>query len=184
MAYATTPKTQLHRLQYSPETNPLAELAEVKTRTKYVRAGKAEALANIETGEITHASLLHEVQYLDDAQFVKIFAAGVIAMFDLSRTAQKVFHFVLKQYEATKMTGKWAASVELFWFDNKLAGQHIGITEQTFNRGLRELIDKQFLYPRIPNSYWVNQNLFFKGDRAIFMKEYRRNKALPDKTQK
>lgn len=177
MAYAYTPQTRLDKLNYSPTNNPLAEIAQVRTKQKMVRSGHAEMLANIETGEITHASLIHEVNQVDEEHFVKIFAAGVIAMFSLSRTAQKVFNLVLKRYQASTMAGGYSDCVELFWFDNKLDGQSIGITEPTFKKGLRELIDKQFLYPRMPHSYWVNPNLFFKGDRVMFIREYRKTSA-------
>lgn len=50
------------------------------------------------------------------------------------------------------------------------------MSEATFNRGLRELVDKGFLYPRLPGVYWTNPNLFFKGDRVAFIHEYRRHK--------
>lgn len=174
MAYAYTPKTRLDKLDYSPYTNPLAELATVKTKNRMVRSGRAEMLANLDTGEVTHASILHEVNQVDEAHFVKIFAAGVTAMFSLSRTAQKVFNLVLKRYQASEMPGGYADTIELFWFDNKLDGESIGITEQTFKKGLRELIDKQFLHARITHSYWINPNLFFKGDRVLFIREYRK----------
>lgn len=185
MAYAYEPKTRLDQLKYSPTTNPLAESAQVKTRSKLVRSGRAEMMANIDTGEIKHVSLLHEVNQVDQEHFVKIFAAGVIAMFELSRTAQKVFNLVLQRYQAADMTGGFSDSVNLFWFNNGLDGQSIGISEPTFKKGLRELIDKNFLWPKQPNIYWVNPNLFFKGDRVLFVKEYRKVKTIEneDKTK-
>lgn len=173
MARAYKPKTRLDRLDFSPEVNPLAETAKVKSKTRYVRTGRAEHLANIETGEITHTSILHEINEVDQEQFVKIFAAGAAAMMELSRTARKVFDLVLKGYQESSMTGGYADTVELFWFKDGINGKAIGIKESTFNTGLRELIDKQFLYPRMTHSYWVNPNLFFKGDRVMFIREYR-----------
>lgn len=181
MAYAYTPKTRLDKLEFSPYSNPLAQLATVKTRNKMVRSGGAEWLSNVQTGEVTHASILHEVNQVDEEHFVKIFAAGVTAMFSLSRTAQKVFNLVLKRYQQSEMAGGYSDTVELFWFDNKLDGESIGITEQTFKKGLRELIDKQFLHARITHSYWINPNLFFKGDRVLFIREYRRESKTKTK---
>lgn len=174
MARAYKPTTKLNALDFSPDRNPLAELAEVKTKSRMVRTGKAEMLANTTTGEITHTALVHQLQIVDSEHFVKIFAAGVIAMFELSRTAQKVFTIVLKNYQSSPLTGGYSDTVDLFWFDEKLSGQKIGLGQSAFNTGLRELIDKQFLAPRMPNSYWVNGNLFFRGDRVMFIKEYRK----------
>jgi hypothetical protein len=45
---------------------------------------------------------------------------------------------------------------------------------------MRELVDKGFIYPRSPSLYWTNPNLFFKGDRVMFVKEYRRRKSTKD----
>ena len=53
------------------------------------------------------------------------------------------------------------------------------MSKYTFNNGLKELLEKQFLFPRSPNEYWVNPALFFKGDRVAFLKEYRLRPALP-----
>lgn len=173
MTYAYTPETRLDKLKYSPTENPLIAETQVKTKQRWVRSGRAELLADIKTGEVRHASIIHQIEETDEAHFVKIFEAGVVAMFGLSRTAQKVFNLVLKRYQATDIPSGYNDCIELFWFDNKLDGQQIGITEQTFKKGLRELLDKQFLSPRMPHSYWVNPNLFFKGNRVIFLKEYR-----------
>ena len=51
-----------------------------------------------------------------------------------------------------------------------------GHGERTFRRGLIELLEKRFLYPKTSSSYWINPSLFFKGDRVLFIKEYRRRK--------
>jgi hypothetical protein len=48
------------------------------------------------------------------------------------------------------------------------------MSEYTFKRGLRELVDKSFLAPKDSASFWTNPALFFKGDRVMFIKEYRR----------
>lgn len=174
MARVYKPNTRLDRLNFSPENNPLAEHSEVKSKNRLVRAGRLEHFTNVQSGEITHTSLLHEIVPVDTEHFVKIFASGVIAMYELTRTAQRVFALVLKKYQESEMKGGFSDTVELFWFNAGLDGKAAGMSEETFNRGLRELIDKQFLYPRITHSYWVNANLFFKGDRVMFIKEYRK----------
>lgn len=48
------------------------------------------------------------------------------------------------------------------------------MSEKTFNRGLRELLDKGFIAPKTPGLFWVNPALFFKGDRVRFVREYKR----------
>ena len=88
---------------------------------------------------------------------------------------------VLREYEKTPMTGGYADSVELYWFGSGINGQSIGISETTWNRGLRELLDKRFLWPKTSSSYWTNPALFFKGNRVIFIKEYRRKSVPSDR---
>jgi hypothetical protein len=47
------------------------------------------------------------------------------------------------------------------------------MSDRTFHNGLKELIAKGFLKPKLPNQFWVNPALFFKGDRVAFLREYR-----------
>ena len=166
----------LRSLEYSPHVNPLMEGQAVEVKRRFVSGGLKRDLVDPLTGEISGASVIREVVEKDDAEFVKVFAGGISAAFGLSRTAARVFQLVLERYEQEPMTGGYADSLYLVWFDGGLSGQSIGMSEATFNRGMRELVDKGFLYPRLPGVYWTNPNLFFKGDRVAFIHEYRRRK--------
>lgn len=168
------PKTNLQYLNYSPVVNPLMEPQQVTTKRRYVRSGHAEELINAATGEIHGLAAIHQVEERDDAEFVKVFAAGVAASYDLTKTAQRVFQVVLDQYQRTPMSRGFADHVNLFWFDDGIDGRSVGMSEYTFKRGLRELLDKRFLHPKDSASFWTNPALFFKGDRVLFIKEYRR----------
>lgn len=173
------PITNLRTISPSPLVNPLIQPQQITTKRRYVRSGKSEELINSSTGEIVGVAAIHQVEERDDADFVKIFAAGVAASYELSKTAQRVFQVVLGQYERTPMSRGFADYVNLYWFDNGIDGHAVMMTERTFQRGLRELLDKRFLYPKDGVSFWTNPALFFKGDRVIFIKEYhRRVKSL------
>ena len=163
--------------QYSPDHNPLLEPTLVETKRRYVRAGRGKDLVDPLTGEVSAIATIHTVEERDDAEFVKVFAAGVVAAFGLSKTAARVFQLVLELYQAEPMTGGYADSVYLAWFDDGLCGRSVGMTDRTFHNGLKELLAKGFLAPKLPNIFWVNPGMFFKGDRVLFIKEYRRNKA-------
>ena len=108
---------------------------------------------------------------------MKVFAAGVTASYELSRTSSRVFQAILQEYEKTPMTGGFVDTVYLAWFNDGLSGRDIGMSEKTFQRGLKDLIQKGFLAPRSPSQFWVNPSLFFKGNRVMFVKEYRRKRA-------
>jgi hypothetical protein len=174
----------LKELQYSPELNPLLQAGDVPVKRRRVRSGLAEkTLVDLQTGEVTAASVLHQIEEVDSDQFVKVFAAGLIATFELSKTAARVFQTVLQEYEKTPMHGGFADSVHLAWFDEGLSGRSCGISEKTFQRGLKELLAKGFLAPKSPTIFWVNPALFFKGDRVMFVREYRRVARAPQPAQ-
>jgi hypothetical protein len=180
-------KTSLKAIkaQYSPDQNPLMQSVVVPVKKSRVRSSLADVpLINARSGEVVAATMIHQFVDVDTDQFVKVFASGIAAAYELSRPGQRVFHAVLGEYEKAPMSGGFADSVFLAWFNGGLSGRAIGMSDRTFARGLRELLDKSFLAPREPNLYWVNPSLFFKGDRVMFVKEYRRTarvvaKALP-----
>lgn len=166
-------KVLRHELM-SPTVNPLIEPQEIKTKRRLVRSGRGEDLVNPATGEVVGMAAIHQVEERDDAEFVKVFAAGVAASYELTKTAQRVFQVVLDQYQRTPMSNGYADSIDLFWFGDGIEGRNVGMSERTFRRGLIELLDKRFLHPKTGSSFWTNPALFFKGDRVMFIKEYHR----------
>jgi hypothetical protein len=167
-------KVNLRNLVCSPSFNPLMQPSEVRTKRRYVRSGRGEDLINPTTGEIHGVATIHQVEERDDAEFVKVFAAGVAASYELTKTAQRVFQVVLDQYQRTPMSRGYADSIDLYWMGNGIEGRDVGMSEKTFQRGLKELLQMRFLSPKTPTSFWTNPALFFKGDRVLFVKEYRR----------
>lgn len=174
---AVSLKAMKHQMM-SPSVNPLVETQTIKTKRRLVKSGRTEELVNAATGEVAGVAAIHQVEERDDAEFVKVFAAGVAASFDLSRTAQRVFSVVLDRYQSTPMAGGYADAVSLYWFGDGLEGKDCGLSERTWQRGMKELLEKRFLWPRTGSDYWVNPSLFFKGDRVLFIKEYRRSKRV------
>lgn len=168
--------SDLRRLDYRPDMSPFVQGVTVPVRKSRVRSGLSERpLIDGESGELVATSVIHQIQETDTDQFVKVFSAGIAAAYELSRTGQRVFQAVLHEYEKTPMHGGYADEVYLVWFDGGLDGRALDMSEYTFNRGMRELLDKSFIAPRSPGRFWVNPSLFFKGDRVMFVKEYRRN---------
>lgn len=174
----STEDVNLRKLDYSPNINPLVEHNEIRVRQKLVRTRSTPSdLLDPETGEITASTLIHTVETVDEEHFVKVFVEGTRLAFDLSRTASRTFQAILEAYQKEKMSGGYAESVQLYWFGGGLNGEAVNMSEKTFQRGLKELIQKNFLSPKIPNVFWVNPNLFFRGNRVAFMREYRKKVA-------
>jgi|SRR6186713_136890 len=165
----------LKKLYFSPDQNPFASGTGVPVKQKLVKSSfKPEGLANIETGELVGVSMIHSIEHVDSDHFVKIFSAGIAASYELTRTGQRVFQAVLQVYENAPMSGGFIDAVYLAWFDDGLSGQKLEMSEKTFQRGLKELLAMEFISPKAPNIFWVNPALFFRGDRVLFLKEYRR----------
>lgn len=163
---------RIRDLKMSPDVNPLVDPNDIVVRRKQVRTGVKRGVTQSD-----NVAVIHTIEERDDAEFVKVFAAGVAASYELSKAGMRVFQTVLAEYERTPMNGGFADAIELYWFGAGLAGRDIGMSEPTFNRGLRELLGKRFLYPRSPGSYWINPSLFFKGNRVMFVREYVRKHA-------
>ena len=163
------------KARYSPDVNPLMEWLVVPVKKSRVRSGLADMpLVDGESGQLVATSVIYQIQDKDSEEFVKVFSDGIAAAYELTRAGHRVFQAVLAEYERTDMHGGFAASVALAWFDDGLSGRAIDMSEKTFKRGLRELLDKRFIAPKTPGLFWVNPALFFKGDRVRFVKEYRR----------
>ncbi|MGF7001248.1 hypothetical protein [Paraburkholderia sp. GAS32] len=169
-------KPNLRYLEFSPNVNPLMETRAIAIKRRYVDSGVRRELMDSD-GVVQAAAVIRNIEEKDDAEFVKVFAAGVAASYDLTRTGQRVFQAVLGEYQGTPMQGGFADAVYLSWFGDGLSGKDVGMSEKTFQRGLRELLGKGFLAPKLPNVYWVNPALFFKGDRVMFIREYRRRSS-------
>ncbi len=170
----------LRGLSFSPDANPLIQPQEITVKRRRVKTGNNSELVDPLTGELKGVAAIYTFEEKDDMEFVKVFSEGVKAAFGLSKTAHRVFQVVLDQYQGTPMRGGYADSVYLAWFDGGLSGHSIGMTDRTFQNGLKELLAKGFLAPRSPNLFWVNPALFFKGDRVAFVKEYRRKSPIKD----
>lgn len=164
----------LRNLDYSPDENPLLNPSTIRVKKKHVSTNLTTRLVNPETGEVEALSKIHTIEEKDDEHFVKVFAAGVAASYDLTKTASRVFQAILAIYEKTPLSNGFADSVYIAWFGEGLSGHAIGMSEKTFKRGLKQLLEKGFISPKAPNMFWVNPALFFKGDRVAFIKEYKR----------
>lgn len=142
------------------------------TKKKRIQTGGVRQLID-KNGEI-HDAVIVEEEELDDLHFVKVFTSGIRAAFGLSLTGSKVFQSILAVYQQEPMTGGFVDSIYLHFFDGGLSGLKVDLSDRMFRRGLHELLQNGFIYPRGESLYWVNPNLFFRGNRATFIKTYRR----------
>lgn len=147
------------------ETNPLVNPKELVMKERTVKVGSARELIDTSTGEVSNVNAIYQRKIVDSERFAKIYLDGLAKTFDLTKTAQRVFQSILKLCE--KDTDSiWLNFMTISKCDENLP-------EATFYRGLKELLEKDFLaYSDIPNKFWINVHLFFNGDRVKFITEY------------
>jgi hypothetical protein len=167
-------KFNLKKLPFSPSVNPLVSGFTIDIKRKRTQTGGVRELVD-RYGEI-HSAVVVEEEVVDDVNFVKVFTAGIRAAFCLTLTGAKVFQAVLAVYQKEPMTGGFVDSIYLHFFDGGISGLAVDLSDRTFRRGLHELLEKGFIYPRGESLYWVNPNLFFRGNRATFIKTYTRRR--------
>ena len=110
---------------------------------------------------------VYEWEEVDKERFVKLFLAGVKQASGLSKAGLAIFEVVYNLIRENPNSDK----VELNFYH---ASEQIeGINERTYRRGLRELLDKGFLF-RSPSEgvFFVNIRYMFNGDRLAFVKAY------------
>ena len=134
-----------------------------------VYISKDKNIVNIKTGEIDDDVLLTgKRKYVDGEQFVKIFVKEMNVIFDLSKASQKVFAYMLSKVRYD----------DLLILNIKECSEKTGYKSRgPIFKSLAELIQKEFI-AKTKNQfvYWINPKLFYKGDRLVIIREYRKTK--------
>lgn len=104
-------------------------------------------------------------QEVDTTSFVKFFLDGIKQAAGLSKAGMQVFEIVYHEIRANP-------NVDEIKLNLYVAKDH-GVAERTYHRGVRELLEKEFLY-RSPSDgvYFVNIRFMFNGDRVAFLRTY------------
>jgi hypothetical protein len=143
----------------------------IPTRMKPVKIanGNRAMIIGKDTGELlgeAHAAFI-EMQAVDQSQFVKIYLEGIRNTAKLTKAGLQVFEIVYNQMRENPQTDK----IELNSYLAKKFGMEM--SERTFQRGMRELLENQFLY-RSPSTdvYFVNIMYMFNGNRITLAKSY------------
>ena len=154
-------------------SNPSVPTPSAIARRKKVRYGdeKKGFVVDNGTGEIlgTGGIGFYEFEEVDDTRFVKLFLSGVKQAAGLSKSGLMLFEVVYKELQ------KHPGDDEVKLSHYIAAEQIEGLNERTYRRGLRELLDKEFLYRSpIDGVFFVNIRFMFNGDRLAFVKGYKR----------
>lgn len=147
-----------------PETNSIS-------KRKKVRFGNEQKgfIFDNKDGDIISVggAGFYEFEEVDNTKFVKLFLAGVKQAAGLSKSGLNLFEVIYRELQSRP--GEDRVILNFY-----TASEYIeGLTDRTYRRGLRELLDKEFLY-RSPSEgvFFVNIRFMFNGDRLAFVKGY------------
>jgi hypothetical protein len=155
------------------ENNPY--IAIIKSKTKRITNKRGDMMiTSRETGEVINpiAGFWH-AEEVDNTKFVKLYLAGIKGFAELSNAGIKVFSLLYEEMQRNINKDKVYLS-----FSN--IDENLKISQATFTRGMRELIEKKFLAPtKAIGWYWINPDYVWNGDRLAFVKEYYKKSAEP-----
>jgi hypothetical protein len=155
------------------ETNPSVPNEHDIRKNRQLRFGddKRGFVVDGGTGEVLAVGGMgfYQFEEVDNAKFVKMFLDGIRQTVGLSKAGLNIFELVYNKLQQNPNIDK----VELsFYMSAKLIPD---LSERTYHRGLRELLDREFLF-RSPYDgvFFVNIRYMFNGDRLAFVKGYQR----------
>jgi hypothetical protein len=126
------------------------------------------------TGEVLAPAGFWQYEEVDKTKFVKLYVNGVKAFRDLSNAGTKVFEVLY--LEMQNNIGKDKVYLSFSNIDAELTP----ISEATFNRGIKELVEKSFIAATpLIGWYWINPDYMWNGDRLAFVKEFRKHNGKP-----
>ena len=151
-------------------TNPsVPPTSGIPTRSRRISVpgGKGAVIVDNSTGELKGLGGMGFwwEEEVDTTRFVKLFLEGIKQAAGLSRTGIQVFELVYKEMRMNPGSDE----IKL----NQYVAKDYGINDRTYQRGVRELLAKEFLY-RSPSDgvFFVNIRFMFNGDRLAFVKSY------------
>lgn len=155
-------------------SNPSVPNSTEISKTKRVQIGDEHKgfVVDNGTGEILGrgGAISYEFEEVDKERFVKLYLAGLKQAAGLSKAGLAVFEIVYNQLRDRP----GGDSVLLSTRDHDLP-------KTTYFRGLRELLDKEFIFrSTIDGQFFVNIRFMFNGDRLAFVKGYKLKKVDTD----
>jgi len=155
------------------ETNPsIPSEAEIK-RGKRAQIGTEMRGLVVDSGSgeiLGHGgAIAYEWEEVDKERFVKLYLAGLKQAAGLTKAGLAVFELIYTQLR--ERPGQDTVPLDAY---------SSGLQPVTYRRGLRELLEKEFLF-RSPNPglFFVNIKFMFNGDRLAFVKGYKLRKDQP-----
>ena len=159
------------KVMESFKTNPYVEekamLSNMGTKIKWIGKDKNKfiAVGDYTTGEVNErrGAVIGMRTLVDSQQFVKIYAGGIAALFNLPSAGRRVFAMIYEQVQKNKDNDH----IILPWDES------CGMSRQTFYAGLKACLNNDLIaQSNVKNVYWINIAYFFNGYRVTLLHEY------------
>ena len=142
----------------------------VKSRPKKIANGRDAMIVHPSTSEILGKSsvVFMASEDVDNQKFVKLYVEGVKGITGLKAAGVRVLELVISQLHEKQDDDQVLLSSFL--------AKGAGIEERTYQRGLRDLQDRDVLFAsHIDGLFYINIQFMFNGNRLHFVKSYYRN---------
>lgn len=157
-------------------TNPfmkdlLQQTKKGQTMKKYSPDGNKFMIVNTdnptESATVTAFGTSEEVEM---NRFVKLYVDGVGGIVGLKSAGKKVFRLLYLQIRGKEGRDRDEISLNYALLPEETRKT---LSQATFYRGIRELIDQRFIAPTMAaNIYYINPTYIFNGDRLVIMNQY------------
>lgn len=117
-------------------------------------------------GKVLQANIYEPIK-VDTQQYVKLYVNNIGKVFDLTKTTEKVFEYILTRLQKDS---------DYFYFDhNDFMNYSKYKSKQSVYAGLKELIKHRIIAKCMSiNKFWINPTIVFLGDRLVLMSDYQR----------
>lgn len=155
-------------LRYKENPFLIKAVTNTKSGSKRVTSNKDKLLIiNESTGEQLAGAGFFHYEEVDKTQFLKLYVNGVKALTELTSAGTKVFEVLYRTVQENINKDRIFLAFDLI--DQNI----VSISESTFYRGMKELIEKNFIAETtIQNLYFLNPDYLFNGDRLSFVKTF------------
>lgn len=165
--------------------NPFLESFAIQIQRKSMTVAAGLSIKDKDNQDVS-AGAVAMYKEVDVEEFLKIYVKNIKILFDLSAPAQKT---IIPLMHVIQKTAKDIAHIFFSFRDAQQACLDLDlkpISKATYHRGIKDLIDANFLAVHIngPFWYWINPNILFNGDRVRFIQEYKIKRQQENKSIK
>lgn len=154
--------------------NPFVEAFTIQVKKKSMTVAAGLEITDTEKNEVK-AGAVAVFKEVDTEEFLKIYTNNVRNIFELSSTAQRILMPLMLEIQRS---AKNVAHLFFSYADAVNNCKILGVkpmSQATYNRGVNELIERNFIAVNAKgiNWYWINPNILFNGDRIRFIQDYK-----------